>query len=366
MKKSFLIFSIAAFLLASCSNDDDSQAAATGPVSDAVISPNVGGPNQPNQVYIDLSSSTQASIKRDSWDLGFSSGTDFRVIINGSLKMAVKQLTTANIDEVQVEDAAVAVGYSTYSTSGYVDNPTGVLQGTGAGVGTAIAEVSTNDADNKVYLVNMGFEVGTTTPSTGTVSLDGAGRGWKKIRITRNGNNYVLQYADLAATTHQTVTVSKNSNFNFTFLNLKNGQTVNVEPQKDKWDLNFTGFTNYYPFGSSFITYYFADFITTNIHGGTQAYTVLLGDGDVLDDTFANFSKADVVDANFWPSIADQRIIGDSWRNGGGPSSAPSVRDNRFYVVKDASGNLYKLVFRALTNEAGERGFPVFEYELLD
>lgn len=368
MKKQFYILSLIALVFTSCSSDDSNPVVEEGvlPVSEAVVSPLVGGPNQQNQVYIDLSSNQQTSISRDSWDLGFSTGSDFRVIINGSIKMAVKQTTSTDISEVQNEDSAVAVGYSTYSTMGYVDNPTGVLQGAGSGEGTAIAEISSNNEDNKVYLVNLGYEVGTTTPTVGSVSTDGAARGWKKIRITKQGNDYVLQYADLNATTAQSVTISKNTDYSFVFVSLDNGQTVNVQPKKNQWDLNFTGFTNYYPFGTSSITYYFSDFVTTNMLGGTQVYEIVVADATQTEAEFNSFSSTNVVESNFTVSATDQRVIGSSWRNGGGPSSLPSIKDDRFYVVKDVEGNLYKLRFLALTNDAGERGYPVFEYKILN
>lgn len=365
MKKGIFTLSLVALLFASCSDDDNKGTGPTGPIDGAVVTPTVGGANQPNQVFVDLSTGTETTARRDSWDLGFSTGSDFRVIINGSIKMAVKQLETSDISQPQEADASVAVGFSTDATWGYVDNPTGVLQGAGNGIGTAIAEISANDEDNKVYLVNLGYEVGTTTPSTGSVALEGDARGWKKIRITRNGNGYTLHYADLDATTAQTINVSKDADFNFTFVSLASGQKVNVQPKKAQWDICFTGFTNYYAFMGGQITYYFADFITTNMLGGTQVYQVSVDDATQTEQEFQNFSLANVEDINFWPSVADQRIIGDSWRIGGGPGTLPSIRDNRFYVVKDTEGHLYKLIFRALTNDAGERGFPVFEYELL-
>jgi len=364
MKKSVFILSFASLILGSCSDDNNTATPdpVKPPVESGIVKANVGGPNQPNQVFVDLSANQQISAKRDTWDLGFATGSDFRVIINGSVKMAVKQLDTNNIDAVQTADASVAVGYSTLSTLGYVDDPTGTLKGNGSGVGTAIAEISATDADNKVYLVNMGFEVGTTTPAAGSVALDGEARGWKKIRITRNANDYVVQYADLASTTHNTVTISKNADYNFTFLSLKTGQKVDVQPRAKQWDLSFTGFTNYYPYGDSSITYYFADFITTNVYGGTKVYMV---ETESIDTDYAAFKKANVQEASFAKSVTDQRIIGDTWRNGGGPSSQPSIKDTRFYIIKDADGNIFKLRFRALTNDAGERGNPVFEYELL-
>lgn len=363
MKKSFLILSMAMLTLASCSSDDNSGTVVVPevPGEGGVLEASTGGPNQGNQVYVDLSTSEKTQARRDSWDFGFYSGSEFRVILNGSIKMAVKQLSTSNIDEVQAEDASVNVGFETVSTLGYVDNPTGVLAGAGNGEGTAIAEISANDADNKVYLVNMGFKVGTTTPNPGSEASTGEARGWKKVRILRNGTTgYKIQVANLNATTHQEYVVNKNADFNFTFFSLNTNASVSVEPAKDKWDLNFTTFTNYFAYQGGFITYYFADFVTSNTKGGTQVYEVLN-----TVSTYDAFTIDSVVDANFWASTADQRIVGSAWRNGGGPSSGPSVKDDRFYVVKDGAGNIYKLKFLALTNDAGERGYPAFEFALL-
>jgi hypothetical protein len=35
------------------------------------------------------------------------------------------------------------------------------------------------------------------------------------------------------------------------------------------------------------------------------------------------------------------------------------------YVVKDVAGNYYKVKFLAMTNDAGERGYPTLEYAIL-
>ncbi|MES2574415.1 MAG: HmuY family protein [Bacteroidota bacterium] len=360
MKKTVLLLSFALLSLASCSNDENATAevASVG----AVLQPTVGGANQPNQVYVDLSTGESKVVNRTSWDFGFSSGSDFRVVINGSVKMAVKKLETSDITLVQTSDANVAVGGGTNpSSNGYVDNPTGVLAGAGAGIGTAIAEVSATDADNKVYLVNLGFNISTTTPATGSVSVDGDARGWKKVRILRKGNGYKIQYADLASTTFTEKTISKDSDFNFTFFSVVTGNTVSVEPQKTKWDLNFTTFTNYLP-GATEVTYGYADFIVTNAKAGTQVYQVLVADGG----TYADFTKAKVDETKFTVSATDQRIIGSSWRNGGGPGTLPSIRTDRFYVVKDIAGNYYKVKFLTLTNDAGVRGNAAFEYAILN
>jgi hypothetical protein len=361
MKKTFLFLSFALLTLASCSSDDNNTPTAEVPSVGATLQPEVGGANQPNQVYLDLSTGEAKSVNRATWDFGFSGGSEFRVVINGSVKMAVKKLETSDITLPQVSDANVSVGAgTTASSNGYVDNPTGVLAGSGSGIGTAIAEISATDADNKVYLVNLGNAVSTTTPAVGSVSIDGDSRGWKKVRILRSGNGYKIQYADLASANFTEKTISKDADFNFSFFSLASGATVSVEPQKAKWDLNFTVFTNYLNAGTE-VTYGYSDFIVSNMKGGTQVYQVLV----TTDVTYATFTKANVVEANFTTSATDQRVIGSNWRNGGGPTSLPSIKTDRFYVVKDVAGNYYKVKFLAMANDAGVRGHITLEYAIL-
>ena len=173
--------------------------------------PNIGGPNEPNQVYIDLSTENQTSIKRDSWDLGFYGGSDFRVDINGSIYMAAGVIDSNSIDSVTQEDIEaiqdqVAVGTFDPANEAYVDNPDGDINK------TAIAPISEIDNNNKVYLLNLGYKVGTDDPNPGSVSIAGDPRGWKKIRVLRNGDGYLLQYANIEDTSHQEIYIEKDVN----------------------------------------------------------------------------------------------------------------------------------------------------------
>ncbi len=332
------------------------------PVTNATVSPAVGGPTVPNQVFFDLSSGNDTAVPRTKWDLGFYGGENFRVVINGSLKMAVKRLETTDITQIVTIDNTVAVGEGggtgvVNGNPAYVDGPDGDI------TQTAISEISVNNADNKVYLLNLGYDLATTAPGVGSVNPYGAARGWKKIRIVRNGSDYKLQYANVDATTFNEVTITKNPAYNFTFFSLTTNTVVQAEPEKAKWDLSFTPFTNLTNFGTGMVSYAFQDFIVTNRNGGASAYQVLNSDGV----TYANFTLTNVNTDNFnLPTSKDQRVIGSNWRNGGGPTSLPSPRDDRFYVVKDPAGNIYKIRFIAMTNSLGERGFPSFEYQRLN
>lgn len=324
----------------------------------SALAPEIGGPTEPNQVFVDLSSGKMTNVVRTSWDLGFYSGTDFRVVINNTVKMSAKQTTSINIDEVQAEDATMIIGNAT-SSAAQIDDPSGDI------TKTTIATVSTVDADNKVYLINMGSNPATVKPDAGKEgSAGGTSRGWKKVRILRSGNDYKVQYADIASTTHDEIIVSKNAAYNFTFLSLLDKKTVTVEPQKVQWDISFTSFTNAIQGPTGLGAYHYADFVLSNLKGEARAYQVL-----TTAFAYEAFTLANVESAKF---TADQRNIGANWRSttggndaNGNPLSALVVRTDRFFVVKDPAGNIYKVKFTGGLNAAGERGYPTFQYSLL-
>ena len=314
-----------------------------------VFYPTIGGPNEPNQVYVDLSSNKETVVRRDIWDLGFYGGEEFRVTINGSLYMAVSALTNTDINSVNSLSIAalqplVAVGTFDPENKVYVDGPNGNI------LETAISEISEDDFKNPVYLLNLGVEIGTAQPNTGSVAIAGESRGWKKIRILRDGNGYILQYADLDATTYNEISISKDADFNFSFFSFKTNKIVNVEPPKLQWDISFTVFTNIIAQAGS---YGFSDFSLHNRKGGVTSYSL-------VDNTisYKNFTAINVNETLFQES---QIVIGSSWRN----VFDGTANSNIYYVLKDANNNYFKIRFLDLTNENGERGFPRFEYTLL-
>jgi hypothetical protein len=323
----------------------------------SALAAEVGGALQPNQVYIDLSSGVMTKVVRTSWDLGFYGGSEFRVVLNSFVKMSAKQLTTTNIDEVQVADEAMIISQSSGSTS-QIDDPTGDISK------TVIAEVSSTDSENKVYLINMGSNPATEAPALGKEgSASGTSRGWKKIRILKSGNDYKVQYADIDATTHNEVVISKKSDFNFTFFSLLDKNVVSVEPKKAQWDINFTTFINTTQGPAGLAPYHYADFVVNNLKGGVKTYQVLVTDAVTYD----NFTLANVDNAKF---TADQRNIGSNWRStsvtvNGTPVAQFVLKTDRFFVVKDPAGNVYKLKFTGGASETGERGYPKFQYAIL-
>ncbi|MBW3517603.1 HmuY family protein [Flavobacterium sp. NKUCC04_CG] len=321
-----------------------------------VIAPEIGGPNQAFQVYVELSSGNEKKVARDSWDLAFSTESD-RVKLNGSIYMAVKKLDNNNIDAVRQNQvsgffADVAIGTFNPVNENYVDSPTGDI------TKTAIAKISENDADNAVYLVNMGFEPGTAANPSG-VDVAGEHRGWKKIRILKRDNTYLLQYANLDDTTHKEAIITKNQAYNFSFFSMKTESVVSVEPTKSNWDLNFTVFTNIIAGSGS---YGYSDFVSNNVLGNVKAYAVFVDNNGTVEEVAKRLNEAYnnlVVDSSKFSN--DQRVIGAEWRD---VFSGQAFKD-RFFVIKDAKDNYYKIKMMSMLDENGKRGYPKFEYELI-
>lgn len=326
-----------------------SETAALG----GTISPEVGGPNEPNQVYLELRSKTETAVRRDTWDLGFYSGDDFRVRLNGSVFMFAGKLSSTNIDEIssaEVQELKTKMGFLIEDSDQYVDDPSGII------TGTAIEGISVNDIENHVYLLNLGNEIGTDTPEPEGVAIAGAERGYMKIRILRQGDDYILQYAEVEATTHQQVVISKTEGYNFTFFSLITENIVSVEPESNHWDLNFTVKTEVEELpGAGFTAYGYSDYVETNPLGNVKAYRVYTD-----EFSYDEFSVNNIDETKF---TLDQRTIGASWRKVTPPNRL--LYDNIFYIIEDGEGNYYKLKFTAFENENGVRGYPQIKYDLL-
>ena len=76
--KKLLFLSIALLSLASCSSDDDTPVEI--PSVGAILNLLLVVPNQPNQVYLDLSAGESKAVNRTAWDFGFSTGSDLELL----------------------------------------------------------------------------------------------------------------------------------------------------------------------------------------------------------------------------------------------------------------------------------------------
>ena len=302
---------------------------------------NEPGSSAGNSVFVDLSTDKQFSAARNSWDLGFYCGPEFRVIINNTTSATIKALTTrTNLQDVVASDTiGLSLGFSFTPTDyALVDDIRGVLSK------TAMPAITANEADNKVYILNCG--------TGGSV----AARDWYKIKITRNGSyGYTLQYAKLKeGSTISSINIIKDENYNFRYLHLQNG-LVEVEPYKELWDFKWSYQLYETSLGGSTIPYPFSDLVMINHLAGVHAAQVLTS---VV--SFDNYKQDNIGSTVFSPAMD---VIGSSWRS---TQPATGARTDRFYVIKDPAGRVYKLKFLAMgAGDGGVRGKPQFQYQLV-
>ncbi len=342
--------------MSACSNDDTPEI--DPPATGAVIDPVVGGTNQPNQVFIDLSGEGQTSVARNTWDLGFYAGADFRVVLNNSASTLARSIDKNDLNAVTAADT---LGFGAQlnidaifgalfgpppawlpSAASWSDDPSGDL------TKNAIAEVSAAAEDNPVYIVNRGK------------NPDGSPRGWMKIRVLRSSNGYTLQYAEINATSFEELSIPKNDAFDFILVSFDNGIISSI-PEKNNWDFVFTVFTDLLPVdATTSIPYAIRDYILINANRVEAAAVPI-----TAQVTYEDFTIGGIGSLNFSSEVS---AIGSGWRNVAQPNSnlETGVKEDVFYVIKDTAGNYYKLRFTRLVDaQTGERGNPQFQYDLL-
>jgi len=316
-----------------------------------------GGSSAENTVYVDLSTDTQTDVKRTSWNLGFYNGSQFRVILNstaGASAVEVKNKTDLNaVSESDIDIDELAIGLGEPGAFDNIDDLTGDLSK------TLISEISATEGNNKVYVINpIGGSHGATITADDLY----------KVRILRSGDNYTLQYAKLNATDFQSLTIKKDADYNFNYISLASGP-VNVEPKKADWDIEWT-WSLYFgsmPNGDKY-PYGYSDLVFINYLGGTTAAEVVFKDAEGNSNgkpSFADFSESDLSGISFSGS---KGIMASDWRKTTGtPLGAQS---DRFYLIKDSAGNIYKLRFTSMgagnpPTDGGTRGYPELEYKLV-
>ena len=343
MRRIFLSLALMAAFSA-CSDDDDTVPVIPPSEGSQLKLDGGGGTGAPNSVYVDFSTDKQTAVARTSWTLGFYSVSDYRVILNYTASTSAVALNKTDISQVTMDDTtgiSLALGQG-QGTMAMVDNVYGDL------TKTVIAAVSATDADNKVYLVKPETS-GATDPAT-----------WYKIKVSRNGNGYRLQFAKLGATSIQTADISKSSDYSFTFYSLESAKTVSVEPKKAEWDIQWSYGVYFAGGGTAIIPYLYSDFVYTNREGGVQAAEATTADGFSYD----SFTLSGVTNSKLVYS-SQKDAIGSKWRVTSG--TPLGIKTDRFYVVKDPAGNYYKLKFisAGIGQDGGQRGYPEIEYKLL-
>ena len=345
-----ILFALATTTFTACKKDTD-PVFIIAPSTGAAIQLNglVGseaGSAAGNSVFIDLSAGKTTAVARAGWDLGFYCGSDFRVVLNNFTAAGAKVLAKNDLALVNETDT-IGLTLATSQTNplpaqlAYFDDISGDL------TKTIIPEIALTDADNKVIILNRGTGGGI------------AARAWVKLRVLRNAGGYTLQYAGIKETTFKTLQIPKDAIYHFRLVSFENGIT-DAQPEKERWDLVWSYSLFQTNFGVGLVPYNFSDLISVNYLSGVTVAQKKYADATTAAAAFTAFNKDSVASTTM---LSGRWTIGSNWRS---TQPATGARTDRFYIIKDANGNYYKLKCLAMgVGDGGTRGKPQFSYSLI-
>ena len=184
------------------------------------------------------------------------------------------------------------------------------------------------------------------------------------MKVYLVNGRYRIDYAlitETASNRVSTMTIAKDDSYNFRFASLGANQPT-VEPARVNWDIEW-GWSTYKNAAGNAVTV--PDFVLINFGGGTRAAEVKFPglDAAATAKKYEDYVFADQTGVTY---SAERDVIGTKWRNLDPAVGPSSVNKDRFYLVKDGEGNVYKLRFLSFTpNDGGQRGRPRIEYRLL-
>lgn len=278
------------------------------------------------QLFFDLATNSMVkSNLKIEWDLGFeSSATGERIILN-----TAKFMYAANTLKTDFS--------SVIDTSGYHfkwDEPSGNLDSTAIG--------NWLNTQN-VYLIDRGYD-----PS-------GIHQGFKKIIFESvNTNSYSVRFANLDGTEEVTKTITKNEDYNFTFLALNStNNIVSIEPEKATWDLAFSQYMHIF-YEQGLPTPYLVNGVLSNRNNVEIA--------TIFNKDFEAITIDDVSTSNFSTSI---NTIGYNWKEYSFMTASFIIFNRQNYLIKSTEGKYFKLHFIDFYDNLGTKGTPTFEFQEL-
>jgi hypothetical protein len=332
-----------------------------------------------NSVFVDFSIGTVSAARRDSWNLGFYPGPEFKVIINHSMGAMVVDTKKTDLTAVGSADSIAIAADKVNGTLNFsspvsserinpvIGNATDYLSK------LTLIKVGKTEGESTVYIVSSGM-AGTTRnripPATSTPGVPPNTSllefPWYKFKVYEGINRYLIKYGPLNGQAFNESFVNKNASYNFNYLSF-NSRSVNVEPAKSLWDIEWTWSTYQDANGRPDST---SNFVLINFLGGVKAAQLTVSTAR----TYESFSNANLGELKETDYLDTRDAIGTKWRTisetldkDKNKVQVASVNGNLFYVIKDGEGNYYKLRFKSAGSgiDGGANGRPVIEYKLV-
>jgi hypothetical protein len=172
-----------------------------------------------------------------------------------------------------------------------------------------------------------------------------------------------VHYANLDGTDPHTAKIAKDASHAFVYLSLDNGgEKVSVAPAKDAWDLEFTMYTHVF------------DTTPPGIPIAVHDFPYLLN-GVLLNPNTVSVSKDTTGTVPFdsvTVAMAQGRTYSKAWNTIGYDWKTFDFNDENYtitanykYFIKTLDGKYYKLRFTDFYDKNGVKGYPTFQYQLL-
>jgi hypothetical protein len=182
----------------------------------------------------------------------------------------------------------------------------------------------------------------------------------KKLQfIDVNEEAFTFLINDPELSDADTIKVFKDNRFNYKQFSIDGNKVIQLEPEKDQWDILF----------EQYFTILFTD---DSIPAPYYVRGVLLNPNRVEAalDTTIHFLDIDYKTAIQHSFSSAQDAIGHDWKSvqvdEASNSAEYKVRPGYSYLVRDTNNDLYKLRFKSYFNKAGLKGYPSFEFARLN
>lgn len=284
------------------------------------------GNDYTHQVFFDLGTGQQISVSRNSWDLAFSTDpAAHHLLLNSANYMEAAWVDSYDFQAVTARSQVSGLDFGFDLHTG---NPDSSLAGRWW--------EQVEGKESKLLIVNRGR------------GADLRELGYVKLKVELLPGGYRVRYAQLDGSGERVLVLPKDEAYNFVFLSLETHAAVAVEPPKTDWDLVFTYYSYRFPDGMPYL-------VTGAL---TNRYRVLSAEADSRF-SFESFSLEDTASLALSDHIDE---IGYDWKEYLFDPPGFVVDAQRLFVLRDTEGYYYKLRFTGFYNDAGEKGYPAFEY----
>jgi len=298
------------------------------PASTTAITAGIGVDYE-NTVYFDLlTGEFVLTVQHIDWDFNVASNPlEHNVYLNSSNFLFVK-----NKGVVPFESVSDTAGGPTWK----YDYPSGEANR------SALKNLfdSNGQSTQNVYVVDRG------------INSSGQSKGFVKIMgIESNAINLSFRLAELDGDLDTVITVIKDVDYRTQTFDIDALGVGSYEPLTSDWHMVFTQYTDY----------------DLTDQGDTIPYLVrgaLINSQQIEAVRYEGgkaFAEITREDASLVTFSSDLNVIGYDWKYFDFDTGTYIVDDTITYLVREKSGNYYKMRFVGFYNDLGEKGYPMFE-----